>query len=146
MRRLAETREKITQATVLLNQEKFDDADRLMSQVSVTQPMVEGAAVFRSLGEYYALQNQWQEAASRFNVLLQIDQLDGWDVCTLDYLECGPALVKQGDIESYERFRQGAVARFVSGNYPFADRIIKISLLLPASDKLLKDLRPMADM
>jgi tetratricopeptide (TPR) repeat protein len=146
LRRLAETREKITQATVLINDEKYNEADRLISEVLVTQPTVEGAAVFRTLGEYHAFRNQWKDAADRFNVMLQIDQLDGWDVCTLDYLECGPALVKQGDIESYERFRQGAVARFVSGNYPFADRIIKISLLLPASDKLLKDLRPMADM
>jgi serine/threonine protein kinase len=145
LRHLAEIREKITQATVLLNDEKYDEADQLMSQVLVTQPTVEGAAVFRTLGEYHAFRNQWADAADRFNVMLQIDQLDGWDVCTLDYLECGPALVKQGDIESYERFRQGAVARFASGSYPFADRIIKISLLLPASEKLLKDLHPMAE-
>jgi hypothetical protein len=145
LRRLAEIREKITQATVLLNDEKYDEADQLISQVLVTQPTVEGAAVFRTLGEYHAFRNQWVDAAGRFNEMLQIDQLDGWDVCTLDYLECGPALVKEGDIESYERFRQGAVARFASSSYPFADRIIKISLLLPASEKLLRDLRPMAE-
>ncbi|HAO77515.1 MAG TPA: serine/threonine protein kinase [Verrucomicrobia subdivision 3 bacterium] len=145
LRRLAETREKITQATVLLNQEKFDDADRLMSQVSVTQPTVEGAAVFRSLGEYYALQNQWQKAAGRFNVLLQIDQLDGWDACTLDYLRCGPALIELGDANGYEHFRQAAIARFTGGMHPFADRIVKISLLLPASKKLMKALEPLAE-
>ena len=145
LRRLAETREKITQATVLLNEEKFDDADRLMSQVSINQPTVEGAAAFRSLGEYYAMQNQWKAAADRFNVLLQINQLDGWDVCTLDYLEYGPALIEQGDVEGYERFRQAAVARFTGGPHPFADRIVKISLLLPADLKLLKALQPLAD-
>jgi serine/threonine protein kinase len=145
LRRQAETREKITQATVLLNEEKYDEADQLMAGVVVSQPTVEGAAVFRTLGEYHAFQSQWKDAANRFNTLLQIDQLDGWDVCTLDYLECGPALVKQGDIESYESFRQAAVARFTSGSYPFADRIIKISLLLPGHEKLMKDLRPLAD-
>ena len=36
LRRLAETREKITQATILINQENFADADQLMSEVSVT--------------------------------------------------------------------------------------------------------------
>jgi len=144
LRRLAETREKITQATVLMNNEKYEEADRLMSEVAVTQPTVEGAAVFRTLGEYHALQNQWKDAADRFNTMMQIDQLDGWDVCTLDYLEYGPALIKQGGNESYERFREAAVARFTSGSYPFADRIIKISLLLPANEKLVKALLPMA--
>jgi tetratricopeptide (TPR) repeat protein len=130
---------------VLLNQEQFDDADRLMSQISIKQPMVEGATVFRALGEYYALQNQWQKAANRFNVLLQVDQLDGWDACTLDYLRCGPALVERGDADDYEHFRQAAIARFSANTYPFADRIVKICLLLPANEKLLKDLRPVAD-
>jgi eukaryotic-like serine/threonine-protein kinase len=144
LRRLAETREKITQATVLLNEEKFNDADKLMSGISITQPTVEGAAVFRSLGEYYALQNQWKKAADYFNVLLQIDQLDGWDVCTLDYLECGPALIELGDTNGYEHFRQAAVARFTGGSYPFADRIVKISLLLPAGKKFMQALEPLA--
>ena len=145
LRRLAETREKITQATVLLNEEKFDDADKLMGGISITQPTVEGAAVFRALGEYHAMQNQWKEAADRFNVLLQIDQLDGWDVCTLDYLECGPALIESGNTNGYERFRQAAVARFTDGAYPFTDRIVKISLLLPAGQKLMKALEPLAE-
>jgi serine/threonine protein kinase/tetratricopeptide (TPR) repeat protein len=144
LRRLAETREKITQATVLLNQEDFDGADQLMRQISITQPMVEGAAVFRALGENFALQNQWPQAADRLNLLLQIDQLDGWDACTLDYLRCGPALVERGVTADYEYFRQSAVARFTAGTYPFADRIVKISLLLPADKKLLKALQPVA--
>jgi tetratricopeptide (TPR) repeat protein len=145
LRRLAETREKITQATVLLNQEDYDAADQLVRQISITQPMVEGAAVFRALGENFALQNQWPQAADRLNRLLQIDQLDGWDACTLDYLRCGPALVERGVAADYEFFRQAAVARFTTGTYPFADRIVKISLLLPADKKLLKALQPVAD-
>jgi eukaryotic-like serine/threonine-protein kinase len=144
LRRLAETREKITQATVLINQEKFDEADQLMSDVSVTEPTVEGSIVFRALGEYHALRNQWKEAAARFNVLVQINQLDGWDACTLDYLRYGPTLIEQGDKDGYERFRQAAIDQFSSGKYPFADRIVKISLLLPANEKLLKSLAPLA--
>ena len=145
LRRLAETREKITQATVLLNDERYEDADELMSAIQITQPTVEGAAVFRTLGEYHAFENQWKEAASRFTTLLEIDRLDGWDVGTLDYLECGPALIESADRENYEKFRQAAVTRFASGKYPFADRIIKISLLLPPNPTLLNNLKPMAD-
>ena len=146
LRRLAETREKITQATVLINQEKFDEADQLMSGVSVTQPTVEGAAVLRALGEYHALKNQWKEAADRFKALLQIDQLDGWDVRTLDYLEMRPDFDRTGrHRDGYEHFRHAAIARFTGGNNPFADRIVKISLLLPANEKLMKALQPLAE-
>ena len=145
LRRQAETREKITQALLLVSQEKFEEADQLMREVSLTQPTVEGAAVLRSIGEWYALQGQWRQAADRFNALLQIDQIDGWDVSTLDYLECGPALVELGDLAGYERFRQTAVSHVADAAYPFADRIIKISLLLPANEKILKPLDPLAE-
>jgi serine/threonine protein kinase/tetratricopeptide (TPR) repeat protein len=145
LRRQAETREKITQATVLVSQDRFDEADRLLNEVSLTQPTVEGAAVIRSLGEWHALQNQWRPAADRLTLLLKIDQLDGWDVSTLDYLECGPTLIELGDLAGYKRFRQAAIAHVANAAYPFTDRIIKISLLLPADEKVLKELAPLAE-
>ena len=126
LRRLAETREIITQATILINQENFADADQLMSAISITQPTVEGAAVFRALGEYHAIRKQWKEATARFASLMQVDQLDGWDACTLDYLRYGPTLIEQGDKNGYEQFRQTAIDQFNKGKYPFADRIVKI--------------------
>jgi hypothetical protein len=111
----------------------------------VTRPTVEGARVFRTLGEYHALRNQWKEAAARFSVLSQIDELDGWDACTLDYLRYGPVLLEDGDVTGYEHFRQAAIDHFNGAKHPFADRIVKISLLLPAGDKLLKALKPQMD-
>ena len=108
LRRQAETREKITQAAFLISQDKYDEADDLLSRISVNEPTVEGAAVFRSMGEWYALHNQWKQAVERFRTLLQIDALDGWDMFTLDYLECGPALIEAGDTRAYEEFRQAA--------------------------------------
>ncbi len=144
LRHQAETREKITQATVLLSQDRFDEADALIGGVSLVRPTVEGAAVIRSLGEWHAIQYQWQPAVDRFTLLLQIDQLDGWDVCTLDYLECGPVLIENGDTAGYERFRQAAIAHIAATAYPFTDRIIKISLLLPANENIMKALEPLA--
>jgi hypothetical protein len=106
---------------------------------------VEGAAVFRAIGEWHALQNRWPQATERFAQLLQVNQLDGLDVSTLDCLELGPALVEQGDGPGYERFRMEAIARFSGTAGLFADRIIKISLLRPADEKLLASLKPMAE-
>ena len=116
-----------------MSQERFDGADNLLREIVLTQPTVEGAAVFRAVGEWHALHNRWKEADDRFAVLLRINQLDGVDVATLDYLERGPPLIELGDTDGYERFRQEAIARFVGTPCPFADRIVKISLPLPSS-------------
>ena len=69
-----------------------------------------------------------------------MDTYDGWDVTTLDHLECGPALIELGDAEGYERFRRAAIARFSNAEYPVADRIVKVSLLLPADAEVIRSL------
>ena len=145
LRQQAELREKITQLTLLTSQDKFQEADELLGKIALTRPTLEGAAVMRSLGEWHARQGRWQAAAERFNQLLQLNQFDGWDVATLDYLECGPVLIELGDKAGYDRFRQAAIARFSGTTYPVADRIVKISLLLPADNKLIASLAPLAD-
>jgi serine/threonine protein kinase len=145
LRHEAEVRERITQAALLVSQERFDGADNLLGSISLTQQTVEGAAVFRSVGEWHALHGRWQQAADRFGQLLHVNQLDGVDVCTLDYLRCGPALVEVGDTNGYERFRQEAIARFIVTPSPFADRIAKISLLMPGDRRLIESLGPVAE-
>jgi len=145
LRREAETREKITQATVLVNQEKYDEAEKLAGEIVFVRPTVEGAAVLRELGEWRALDQQWKPAAAHFSRLLQINQLDGMDAVTLDYLRCGPALIERGDLAGYEQFRRAAIARFSAAAYPFSDRIVKISLLLPANEPFIASLVPMTE-
>jgi hypothetical protein len=140
----AEARAKITQAALLVSQEKYDDADQLAGEISLTQPTVEGAAVLRSLGEWHALQGHWKLAVDRLSRLVQVDQLDGSDVYTLDYLRLGPTYLEMGDTVGYERFRDDAIGRFSGTTCPAPDRVLKICLLLPASDRVLGALRPIA--
>ncbi|HWC58324.1 MAG TPA: protein kinase [Verrucomicrobiae bacterium] len=142
LRREAEAGQKITQATVLINAERFTDAEKLLSEVTLDKPTVEGATVLRALGEWHALQGEWPQAAKQFTALLKINDLDGADTGTLDYLECGPALIESGNAEGYEHFRNGIAARFANTTSPFTDRIIKISLLLPPSDSFLRSYLP----
>ncbi len=145
LRAVAELREKISSAALFVTQERFEEADKLLNEISFAQPTVEGAAVLRSVAEWHAVRLQWRQAAERAMLLLQVNQLDGSDMSTLDYLRSGPALIEQGDINNYERFRQEAIARYTAAPCPFADRIVKVSLLLPANERLIESLRPLAD-
>jgi len=45
----------------------------------------------------------------------------------------------------YERFRQDAIARFSGPPCAFADRIVKISLLLPANKRVIESMAPLGD-
>jgi hypothetical protein len=142
LRQQAELRERITQLTLLNSQDRFKEADDLVSQLTFARPTLEGAAVLRSLGEWHALAGRWRLAADRFDQLLQVDQFDGSDVATLDYLECGPCFLELNETNRYEQFRRQAIGRYAHTAYPVADRILKISLLTPADSDLLKSLGP----
>jgi len=145
LRHEAEMRERITQVALLVSQERFEEADALLRTTTLTQPSMEGAAVFRSLGEWHALQVRWRLAAERSVLLLQVNQLENSDTATMDYLRCGPALLEMGDASGYERFRQEAIARFSGTPCVFADRIVKISLLMPANRRVIDSLDSLAD-
>ena len=145
LRHEAEVRETLTHAALLVTQERFEEADGRLSRIILTQPTVEGAAVFRSVGEWHTGQTRWKQAADRFAQLIEVNQLDGLDNSTLDFLRCGSALIEQGDTNAYEHFRQGGIARFTQTPCPFADRIVKISLLLPANERLIESLKPLAE-
>ena len=145
LRHEAEMREKISQAALLVSQERFEEADKVMTEIPFSQPTLEGATVLRSVAEWHALRLQWKQAADRMALLLLVDQLDRSDVSSLDCLRAGPIFIELGDTNSYERFRQGAIARFTQTPCPFADRIVKISLLLPAGERLIESLKPLAE-
>lgn len=146
LRHEAEEREKITQAALMVSQDRFEEADAILDGISPLEPTMEGAAVYRSVGEWHAVHSRWKQAAERFGVLLTINHLEGADVSSLDYLERGPVLIELGDTHGYEEFRKEAIARFVDTPTPFADRIVKISLLAPASEHLIASMAPLAEL
>ena len=131
LRREAEVRQRITQAALLVSQDHVNEADKILGEISLTQPTVEGAAVLRSVGEWHAMAERWLQAADRFTLLSKVDSFDGMDVATLDSLRLGPALIELRDIGRYERFRQETLALYPAATCPYADRILKICLLVP---------------
>ncbi len=146
LRQEAEIRETITKGAFLLSQNRFAEADDLLRKIFPVQPSLEGAEVFRSVGEWNALQNHWHQAADRFGVLLHVNQFNGWDAASIDFLRCGAALAEAGDLAGFERFRKDALARFAATtNSVVADNIIKVALLLPGDERLMQALAPLAD-
>jgi serine/threonine protein kinase len=145
LRQEAEDRERIAMAAVALGQGKIEEADGFVSKVSVVTPSLEAESVLRTLGKWHALKGQWAQAAKRFKLLLEADQLDNSLEITTDLLIAGPILIERGDRQGYERFRQAAIARFSGTMDPLhAERTVKICLLLPADEATIRSLKPLA--
>jgi hypothetical protein len=146
MRQQAEVREMITQGTLAVRENRLEDADKLADLIPLTKPTLEGAAVLRALGEWHALHGRWKTASERFSALLQVNQLDGWDVCTSDFLQGGSATAELGDSAGFEQFRHVAITRFGNTTDPFvAERILRICLLKPANPDVISALTPLAE-
>lgn len=145
LRQEAEFRQRLTQAAMLVNTERYEEADALMDGVKVDESSIEGAAVYRALGDWHAINERWGLATERFKTLLRINKLEGADVSSLDYLELGPALIEKGDLDGYDSFRREAIERFSQSDIPFTDRIVKITLLVSANQDFLNQLQPFAE-
>jgi serine/threonine protein kinase len=147
LRRQAEAREKITQAAMLIGLGKLAEADAIIADIPATQSTLEGAAVFRTLGEWNALQKKWPDASKRFNLLLRVGILEGWDYASLDYSRCATTFVEEGNRELYEQFRQVVISQFRTTTDPIvAERTIKITLLTPPSAAVLTALLPLYEL
>jgi serine/threonine protein kinase len=144
LRRQAEAREKITQAAFLIGMNQLESADRAVADIPPSQTTLEGAAVFRTLGEWNVLQGRWGEAAKRFHFLQRASILEGWDYSSLDYSRCAVTFVEAGDWEAYQQFRQSALAQFGETQDPvIAERTLKVCLLTPPDAELMAELMPL---
>ena len=145
LREEAERRERMTQAAMLVNQDRLAEADELARRVSAAPLSLEAVSVFRSLGSWHALHGRWRQAAERFTTLLKVNPVVSWDAISGDFLSAGPVLIVSGNLDGYDRFRHGAIARVTGTLDPvIAERTIKVSLLLPADREVMDSLSPLA--
>ncbi|RYD26160.1 MAG: serine/threonine protein kinase, partial [Verrucomicrobiaceae bacterium] len=145
LREQAETREKITQAVVALRYGNHAAADLLAKDLKVTRATLEGAEVFRTLGEWHAFAGRWKEATSRFSSLLLVNQLEWKDQPSLDYVRASAAWLETGDMRGYENFRRAMLSRFAGSREPItAERTLKCCLIIPADETMMRELAPLA--
>jgi serine/threonine protein kinase len=146
LRQHAQTREKIAQATAMIAQNQFDQADHVVSEISDPESVFDGASVFRLLGEQAATQGQLKRAAERFSLLWRADQVETKDNSSLDCTRYAVVLIELGDESGYEQFRRDVIKRFQGTPDPLsAERAVKNCLLLPTDDATLASLASFAE-
>lgn len=146
LRRDAESREKLTEAVILLRQGDYAGAAKALESMSERprRPSLDGVTALRSVGEWLAIQGRWDEAAERFLWLLEIDKLDPWGPVTLDTQACGVVLVENGDFSAYRRFCKEAITTHATSNNGDAvGRVLKTCLLMPPDPALWHQLQPL---
>jgi eukaryotic-like serine/threonine-protein kinase len=147
LRRQAEARAAIAQAAALVGENQLEAANQVMAGVAFPESGMEGEAVFRPLGDWAAVQGHWARAAEYFKMLVRADQMETWNVATLDCTRCAAALIEAGDKQGYDRFRREIIKRFASTQDPVvAERTVKNSLLLPADKAILTAMAPLANL
>ena len=146
LRHEAEAREKIIQAAALLRSNLFEEADRLISAIPQNEQIMEGAPVFRRLGDWHASRGEWQPAARDYIAVARANVSDGLDLASLDYAAEALVLIMTKDQAAYDQFRRESIRRFADTSDPtVAERILKSSLLIPATPQLMVPLRRQAE-
>jgi len=146
----AEASAKIARAAVLITREKLIEADQLVEgiPVSMIQPSLEAASVFRDLACWDVVQGRWKEASDRFLKKLQladqVDKSDLTDKATRDLPAIATALLMAGNFADYQKLIREAAIRFAKTDNPIAaEHILKISTFLPTETNTLVLLAPL---
>ena len=148
LRRQAEAHEVIAKASSLVDKYRFAEADQLVGSLPSSDTVMAGAAVFRPLGDWAAVQGNWRRAAEYYSVLVPLDLFKNLDSTTLDYTKYAAVLVEMGDRRAYDNFCRDSIK--VIGNTAdaiAAERVVKNSLLIApsAGGGLLAALSPVAE-
>jgi len=151
-RATAEAMQTIEKAALELEAGKFAEAAALVRTIPASTaltPSLQTAEVERDIGAWYAMHEQWKEAAVFFKGLFQVNQSGrnyGSHAAIWDLLGEGAGLLGSGDrrdAAAYEPMRQQAIVRLGSTQDPLvAERLLRGSLMMaPTNQETLQSLR-----
>lgn len=146
LRRQAEIAEQLTRAAFLTREGSFALAARVLdgTETPITKPSLDGVVAYRAVGDWFARQREWAEAAKRFAVALELGRLDIWAPVTLDHQSYGVALLLAGDEDAYLQFRRASIERFSPAtNSDAVARVLNTCLLRPLDADLRERLLPL---
>jgi len=146
LREQSEQREKIAQAVLLVEQNRLDEADRVIGKIPAANAATVGEVAFRPLADWAVRLGRWQRASEYLSLLAQVDQFETSDITTADFTGCAAALIEAGKSAEYRQFCLESLKRFGKTKDPLvAERTVKNCLLLPPDAHLLATLVPLAD-
>ncbi len=143
----SKAREAVSQAAILLAEGKTAEADAILVKTPLAsiEPSIEAANVFRSLGDWNAIRERWQQAADCYRLYVQANRLERAPT-TNNYLTTigiASTMVEVGHFTEYRHYREGLNPAYVNTPNPVhAAIVLKSSLLMRADEALLARLRP----
>jgi serine/threonine protein kinase len=150
LKEAAEAQGLLSKAAVLIQYGNLQGADHLLEQVpaSLTPSSLEAGEVYQKVADWHLLAGRWEEAARRYSSLVRaisrVDDSDN-DTVSRNLLYASAAICYTGDDDAYGRIRNFAIERFSTTTHPVvAEQVLKVCLLRPANEPLLKRLRPLA--
>jgi tetratricopeptide (TPR) repeat protein len=146
--RHAKAREIIAKAVSLVNKNKMAEADQLVGSLPVSgDAATVGAAVFRALGDWAAVQGNWPRAAEYYSALVLSDQFETPFLATQDYNKYAVVLAEMDNRRAYEYVCAQFIDQFGDTNRAFVEQIVivKTCSLLPASASMRAALSPLAE-
>jgi hypothetical protein len=134
----------------MLSRGRLAEAELLVRQipVPVIEPSLEAVGVFRTLGDWAASQERWDQALLQFkrlNLADQVDKSEITDASAVDLLRLGPTFIAAGDAPGYRQFVDDSIARFSNiSNAIASEQVIKVCLIWPPADATLPRLAPLS--
>jgi serine/threonine protein kinase len=145
LRKQADARSNVARAAFLLDQGRIDEADALRRDypLSLIEPSLEAAAVFRSLGDWNSEHGRWDQAYQCFQLLRKANRHDVPQKILQgdDLMAISAALLRQDKAE-YLAFRDEVMDRYTPAEgQQKAEHLLKVCLMHPADARIVAQLR-----
>jgi eukaryotic-like serine/threonine-protein kinase len=138
LRQVAELGQKYSEAGLLLSKEKYDEAEKIVSQLPALR---EGAPFYTVLGMLDARRRRWREAITNYSNLLTFFPSDADN-----YHYLAPLFLAADDVDGYRNHCRRILRQFAGTSSPvIAERMAKNCLVLPPPPSDLPAIAKMAD-
>jgi eukaryotic-like serine/threonine-protein kinase len=129
--------QQVARAGVLLMRQQYDESERLIRDVPPHATMVPFYNVF---GGIHARRGEWRQALTNWNRVVEYAPEDH-----VGYMYLAPLLLQLDDVAGYKDCRAQILQHFGSATDPrIAERMVKASLIVPATTDELKVIARMA--
>ena len=129
---------QIAQAGLLLMSGKYDESEKILQDIPPHETLVPFYNVF---GGVHARRGEWLEALTNWNYVVKYAPDDHFG-----YMYLAPLLLQLDDMDDYKNLRTQILQKFGNITDPrVAERMVKASLLLPATADEMITISKMAD-